>query len=427
MSFKAKEPVYFLADTVARLALAGNANRRYLSIENRGQGLVSFKLGSQFQASETEVQQITFSKPPVAGSFSLIYAGQETIELDMASTTNTEVQAALEALPAIGMGNVQVDGGFLDENGLTVTFIGALANTGVEPLLVNIDGLLTAAQDQQQRILFSPGVDGGTFTLSDGVTTSPPLPFDISNDDLKAALNAFLGKIGWVSALSGAADDRLVTFGGEGFEHHNYPLLRAVSSLTRSVAEATEVGVLRATPAPVVGTYKLRVLGKTTAALDFDATDSEVQAALEALSTVGAGNVGVAGASLADGFTINFLNDLSGVDLTLAPVNINLGLEDMGPGAEEKQASEVRLDFNVTTQGAGAGAGTITVSQAQAAVEAEHVVITLVTLTDGHVQHIEGADIQPTEFRTFEDGEAPIDSIWVLATEPTEVNIIEGE
>lgn len=56
------------------------------------------------------------------------------------------------------------------------------------------------------------------------------------------------------------------------------------------------------------GTYTLTVDGDTTAQIDWDATDTEVVTALEALASVGAGNVSITGSgSQADPFEVLFL------------------------------------------------------------------------------------------------------------------------
>lgn len=58
---------------------------------------------------------------------------------------------------------------------------------------------------------------------------------------------------------------------------------------------------------------------EVTAALNFDAGAGDVQAALEALPSVGAGNVKVSGAGLADpGFTVAFVGALHGKELPLS-------------------------------------------------------------------------------------------------------------
>ncbi len=64
------------------------------------------------------------------------------------------------------------------------------------------------------------------------------------------------------------------------------------------------------------GTFTLSFGGQTTAALNFNATAAEIDAALEALSTIGAGNVNCAGGPLdTAGVTVTFTGALAGQDV----------------------------------------------------------------------------------------------------------------
>lgn len=56
--------------------------------------------------------------------------------------------------------------------------------------------------------------------------------------------------------------------------------------------------------------------GQTTASIDDDATAAQAQTALEALSTIGAGNVLVTGTSVATGLTVTFRGDLADADVS---------------------------------------------------------------------------------------------------------------
>lgn len=60
---------------------------------------------------------------------------------------------------------------------------------------------------------------------------------------------------------------------------------------------ADEVQTVTVTGSPTGGTFTLTFDGQTTAAIDFDATSTAVQAALEALSNIDSGDVTVAGAA----------------------------------------------------------------------------------------------------------------------------------
>lgn len=77
---------------------------------------------------------------------------------------------------------------------------------------------------------------------------------------------------------------------------------------------------------PTAGTFELSFGGNATSALQFDATSSEVQAALEALSSVGTGNVLVSGGPFpGTPMTVEFRNALgSSVQPLLAVTNDDL-------------------------------------------------------------------------------------------------------
>lgn len=68
------------------------------------------------------------------------------------------------------------------------------------------------------------------------------------------------------------------------------------------------------TDPPTGGTFTITFDGQTTAAIDFDATAAEVQAALEALSNIGSGGVVCTGGPLPDTLvTITFAGEMAGL------------------------------------------------------------------------------------------------------------------
>jgi hypothetical protein len=72
------------------------------------------------------------------------------------------------------------------------------------------------------------------------------------------------------------------------------------------VAGTNEVQTVAITGTPTGGTFKLAFKGQLTAAIARNAAASAVQSALEALSTIGAGNVACAGGPLPTGVTVTF-------------------------------------------------------------------------------------------------------------------------
>ncbi len=80
-------------------------------------------------------------------------------------------------------------------------------------------------------------------------------------------------------------------------------------------AAANEVQTLTTSGTPTGGTFTLTFDGQTTSALAYNATAAAVQAALEALSNIGSGNVLCAGGALPTGITITFRNDLGNLNV----------------------------------------------------------------------------------------------------------------
>lgn len=83
-----------------------------------------------------------------------------------------------------------------------------------------------------------------------------------------------------------------------------------------------EVQAITITGSPTGGTFTLTYSAQTTAAIDFDATAAEVQAALEALSNLAPGDVYVTGGPLpADRLHVRFAGTLAGTDVSQMTAN----------------------------------------------------------------------------------------------------------
>lgn len=78
-------------------------------------------------ASASEVQSLSTTGTPTTASFQLVFNGQVTSTV-LSNPTAAQVQAALQALPNIGAGNVVCTGGPLPGSAITITFTGQLAN-----------------------------------------------------------------------------------------------------------------------------------------------------------------------------------------------------------------------------------------------------------------------------------------------------------
>lgn len=84
-----------------------------------------------------EVQRVTITGVPTAGTFTLTFDGATTAPIAY-NAASAAVQSALEALSTIGTGNVTCAGGALPGSFVTVTFTGALAGRTVS--LITADG-----------------------------------------------------------------------------------------------------------------------------------------------------------------------------------------------------------------------------------------------------------------------------------------------
>lgn len=81
-------------------------------------------------AATNEVQTVTITGGPTAGTFTLTYGGQTTAAIAY-NATAAAVGTALEALSTIGAGNVATAGGPLPGAAVAVTFQGALGARNV--------------------------------------------------------------------------------------------------------------------------------------------------------------------------------------------------------------------------------------------------------------------------------------------------------
>ncbi|MCA9014044.1 MAG: right-handed parallel beta-helix repeat-containing protein, partial [Planctomycetaceae bacterium] len=149
-----------------------------------------------------EIQTISFPSVPGAGTFTLDLAGSTNGPVVLPfNATAAEVQAALESLDSIGVGNVSVTGS-VSPSGFQVEFLGIFRADPVGSLLILDDsGLLVVAptvttvtdgtsNNEVQEVIISGAPTGGTFTLSfDGATTGA-IAFDADAMAIIAALEA---------------------------------------------------------------------------------------------------------------------------------------------------------------------------------------------------------------------------------------------
>jgi hypothetical protein len=134
-----------------------------------------------------------------------------------------------------------------------------------------------------------------------------PCPSEASDIVLEVAGRAYNNVAGSTQMSLGSASTSLP--GGLYLSKSNKAELRLIagrgSAFSADTMPTGTNAVQTVTVAATAGSFTLSFQGHTTTALAFDATPAAVQAALEALPSVGAGNVAVSGA-----YAVRFVNRL---------------------------------------------------------------------------------------------------------------------
>jgi len=148
--------------------------------------------GEQVGAPLNEQQTVSWSGGGIininGGTFTLTFNSQTTAGIPW-NATAAEVDAALEALAAVGAGNVSVSGGPGDSNGasFTVEFTGALGGTNVSELSVSTAGLNTNFGSGLELGAVSTTVPGGPTAAFESCTVAAECK--AATESTPAALN----------------------------------------------------------------------------------------------------------------------------------------------------------------------------------------------------------------------------------------------
>lgn len=122
-----------------------------------------------------EVQEVSITGAPTGGDFTLSFKGNTTDPIAFDATA-AAVEAALEALPSIGTGNVSCTGGALPGTPVAVEFVGDLGLQNVEEMTADDSGLTGGTTPAVVITTTTPGsalatlagsasgVPGGTYT-----------------------------------------------------------------------------------------------------------------------------------------------------------------------------------------------------------------------------------------------------------------------
>ena len=247
-----------------------------------------------------EVQTVRLTDEAAGDLVILTFDGESTGPIAYDASAST-VQAALEALSNIDPGDIEVSVG--DPDGWDVVFksyTGAVDLTGV------------GGANEKQTVTLTGAIDGDVFTLTfDGQTTAQ-IAYDAGAATVQSALEG-LSNIdpGDVIVTDGDPSGWVVEFTG------TYAYTDAANLTgTSPQNEIQNVTVSGATG----GTFTLTYGEQTTDAIAFDAVVAVVESELEALSSIGEGNVSVTAGDPA-GYEIEFINDLAQQNLALITAN----------------------------------------------------------------------------------------------------------
>ncbi|HEY5311398.1 MAG TPA: autotransporter-associated beta strand repeat-containing protein, partial [Pirellulales bacterium] len=295
-----------------------------------------------------------------AGNFTLTYGGQTTVTPLAFNASAATVQTALQGLSSVGAGNATVTSSSTTSFGntnttYTVTFAGTITAGTVLPIVGTSSGLALAGGSASVAVSGVGGANtvsentpantlqtvtltlttAGTFTLGfDGLSTVA-LPFNAPDSVVQSALDTLVAQIvpgGSVMVSANVITTTsiyYVTFVGS-FAGMNLPAMTATASGFSSGAvavavanpgdDATQTLSLSGTG----GQFTLTYNGQTTSPLSLGAPANssggagDVQDALAALSTIGAGNVAVYGTTSGgvSTYLITFTGALAGVNAT---------------------------------------------------------------------------------------------------------------
>jgi hypothetical protein len=181
---------------------------------------------------------------------------------------------------------------------------------------VGTDVVRLGCGDAQQTVTVA--ASAGTFALAvaDGVTAA--IAFNAAAADVQTALEAVVGS-GNVVVSGSAGGPWTVSFKNAQGGRPQVAMVGDASKLTAANAKQT-VTVTAATG----GHFTLSLGAETTVNIAYNAAATDVQAALEALASVGTGNVGVTG-DAGGPWTVEFKGALAGQPVaTMAATDVDL-------------------------------------------------------------------------------------------------------
>lgn len=289
-------------------------------------------------ASATPMTQ-TFRIPQTAdGTFTIVIGGASTSAITTGASA-AAVEAEVEALSTIGTGNCSVakttdandaiyvmsfDGTL---NGTTVA-TAVVSLTSSQPIIRTIQAGSSSGviQNEIQTVdtgSLTTGTAADAFSLTfNGQSTTAGGLFPNStaghmNSQLEALSNlvdVLVTKSGQVftiefTTVDGSADQPQLSVTADASYSASHTITVTTTPAVPSGSGTNEQQTITLSGVPTGGTFTLTFSGQTTSAIAYNASAATVDAALEALSNIGAGDVSVTG-SAGGPWTVEFTNAL---------------------------------------------------------------------------------------------------------------------
>ncbi|WP_254510276.1 RHS repeat-associated core domain-containing protein [Anatilimnocola floriformis] len=302
-----------------------------------------------------------------AGSFTLTFDGQTTAPIAW-DASDLDILSALEDLSNLAPGDIVTvySSAGASYRDMSFTFGGSLSGINVPQITVDATGIYDGyggassypgssmdgyswGETQEIPDHNAGGWTGGTFTLTFDGQTTVPIAWNASSNDVEAALEA-LSNIDDVS-VTGGMSSYMITFAGAlasidvdpitvdgsalvvpGFDP--FPSITNTHISDNSHWDEYQGGIGFLTTDPIIsGTFTLTFDGQTTAPIAWDASDMDIQEALEDLSNIEPGDVtvsGMRGSSIVD-LSFQFGGNLSGIDLPMIEADPSGIYDGYGP------------------------------------------------------------------------------------------------
>lgn len=280
------------------------------------------------------VQEILLQGNPSTGVFSLAWPGLISSPVNV-NTNTTTFQVALDTM--FGAGNTIVSGQQFGP--WTVQFTGEYG--GTEQPDISAANISMGGLDAQVYLIQTamPRVDekqymevrnatGGTLTMTLNGDTTAAMPFNASPSTIQRSLIAATAITAGQINVTGSAGSPWTAEFMSTNTGNAAPVISGVgtsltgacsvtvATITNGAAAMNEQQTITLLGTITGGTFTLTFNGQTTSTLAYNAANTDVQSALQALTTIGAGNATVSGSS-GGPWIVTFTSALAGAEQPL--------------------------------------------------------------------------------------------------------------